>query len=133
MTRVRLGNDKTVAFIPTIDAAKAMAFYRDVLGLTLAREEMPFAVIFEVNGSALRLSVVGELQPASWTIFGWEVPNVLATVRALESSGVQFERFAEMNQNDDRIWNSPTGAQVAWFKDPDGNVLSVSGYGEEGL
>ena len=121
-----LGRHNIIAFVPIVNIAKAKTYYGDVLGLTLAREEMPFALVFNANGTMLRLAIVGQLSPAPWTVLGWEVPDIDNAVRKLQSSGVRFERFAQMDQDDQGIWNSPNGARVAWFKDPDGNVLSLS-------
>jgi catechol 2,3-dioxygenase-like lactoylglutathione lyase family enzyme len=121
-----LDRHNIIAFIPIVHVAKARTFYVDVLGLRLAREEVPFALVFDANGIMLRLAIVDELVPAPWTVLGWEVPDVETAVRELESSGVRFERFAQLDQDEHGIWNSPNGARVAWFKDPDGNVLSLS-------
>lgn len=123
---IHLSRRNIVAFLPTVDAAKAKVFYGEVLGLPLLREEMPFALVYDANGIMLRLVIVPELSPAPWTILGWEVPDISATVLKLESSGVRFERYDHMKQDEHGIWNSPNGAKVAWFKDPDGNVLSLS-------
>lgn len=125
-----LGRHSIIAFIPIVNVAKARAFYRDVLGLNLAREEMPFALVFNANGTMLRLAIVAELCPAPWTVLGWEVPDIDTAVHNLQSRGVRFERFAQMDQDEHGIWNSPNGARVAWFKDPEGNVLSLSEHSE---
>ncbi len=117
-----------VAFVPIVNAAQAKTFYGDVLGLPLVGEEMPFALVFDANGIMLRLVILSELAPAPWTVLGWEVPDIEDTVRKLEASGVYFERYEHMQQDARGIWKSPNGAKVAWFKDPDGNVLSVSEF-----
>lgn len=123
---VRLGQHDIIAFVPIVDVAEARAFYRDLLGLTLLHEEMPFALVFDANGTMLRLAIVGELSPAPWTVLGWQVSDIDAAVENLSARGVHFERFPQMGQDEQGIWNSPSGARVAWFKDPDGNVLSIS-------
>ncbi len=78
----------------------------------------------------LRLGMAKELPPAHGTVLGWQVPDISATVHELEEAGVRFERYGQMKQNERGIWTSPTGARVAWFKDPDGNILSVSEFPE---
>jgi catechol 2,3-dioxygenase-like lactoylglutathione lyase family enzyme len=122
-----LENAKIVAFAATRDAARARAFYRDTLGLTLV-EENSFALVFDANGTMLRVTPVPELTPAKYTVLGWEVPGIAATVKKLAAAGVVFSRFDGMNQDEDGIWTSPGGARVAWFSDPDGNVLSLTQF-----
>jgi catechol 2,3-dioxygenase-like lactoylglutathione lyase family enzyme len=119
-----------IAFVPIVNLAKATSFYRDTLGLRLVQDEAPFALVFDANGIMLRLTPVGELSPAPWTVLGWEVAEIKNAVRELTSSGVRFERYEQMKQDEHGIWTSPTGAMVAWFKDPDGNVLSISEHSE---
>jgi catechol 2,3-dioxygenase-like lactoylglutathione lyase family enzyme len=124
-----LGGSKLVAFAPTVDPAKARAFYEGVLGLRLVADEKPFALVFDANGIMLRVTTVHELKPQQFTILGWHVADIEATVDRLSAAGVTFERFKGMNDADPRgIWNSPSGARIAWFKDPDGNVLSVTEF-----
>jgi catechol 2,3-dioxygenase-like lactoylglutathione lyase family enzyme len=93
-------------------------------------EEPPFALVFEANGIMLRLGMAKELPPAHGTVLGWQVPELTVTVKDLQQAGVRFERYAGMDQDDLGIWTSPTGARVAWFKDPDGNILSISEHPE---
>jgi catechol 2,3-dioxygenase-like lactoylglutathione lyase family enzyme len=124
-----LGGSKLVAFAPTTDAAKARAFYEGVLGLRLISDEKPFALVFDVGGTMLRVTTVHELKPQQFTILGWSVDNIETTVDRLVAEGVEFNRYKGMNDSDPRgIWNSPSGARVAWFKDPDGNVLGVTQF-----
>jgi len=124
-----LGNCELVAFAPTIDPEKARAFYEGVLGLQLVADEKPFALVFNANGTMLRVTTVHELTPHPFTVLGWHVPNIEATADRLAAAGVEFNRYKGMNDSDPRgIWNSPSGARVAWFKDPDGNVLSVTEF-----
>jgi hypothetical protein len=93
-------------------------------------EEPPFALVFEANGIMLRLGMAKKLLPAHGTVLGWQVPEIAATVESLGQAGVRFERYEGMAQDELGIWTSPTGAKVAWFKDPDGNILSVSEHPE---
>ena len=126
-----LGGSEAIAFAPTTDPAKARAFYEGVLGLRLVSDEQPFALVFDANGTMLRVTVVPELTPQPFTILGWRVANIEATVDRLASAGAEFQRYKGVNDSDPRaIWNSPSGARVAWFKDPDGNVLSVTEFPE---
>lgn len=103
-----------------------MKFYRDTLGLPLVSEELPFALVFDAHGTMLRVTVVEKVVSASYTVLGWQVPNIVAAAKALTQAGVRFERYSGMQQDELGIWPSPGGASVAWFKDPDGNTLSIS-------
>ncbi len=116
---------KLVAFTAVSDAARARAFYRDVLGLKLISED-GFAIVFDAHGTTLRVSLVKEVVAAPYTVLGWGVADIAAAVKGLSAAGVQFERYPWMEQDDLGIWSAPGGARVAWFKDPDGNLLSVS-------
>ena len=117
-----------VAFVPTRNPRTARAFYEHVLGLEFISED-PFALVFNANGVTVRIadvSSVRDFKPAPFTILGWQVPSAEAAVRDLQAKGVAFERFPGMQHSQTGIWTSPSGAKVAWFKDPDGNVLSVT-------
>jgi catechol 2,3-dioxygenase-like lactoylglutathione lyase family enzyme len=122
----RLAKYNIIGFVSIVDVARAKEFYRDTLGLRLVMEEPPFALVFDANGIMLRLGMAKELPPAHGTVIGWQVPDIVASVKDLAEAGVRFERFAGMSQDDLGIWTSPTGAKVAWFKDPDENILSLS-------
>ena len=123
-----LGADKIVAFVATRDTDRARAFYRDTLGLHLVAEQLPFALVFDANGTTLRVTIVHEIVVAPYTVLGWEVADIAATARKLADAGVKLERFPGMSQDESGVWTSPGGARVAWFKDPDGNVLSVTEF-----
>jgi catechol 2,3-dioxygenase-like lactoylglutathione lyase family enzyme len=125
-----LGKCNIVGFISIVDVDRAKEFYRDTLGLRLVSEEPPFAIVFEAHGIMLRLGMAKELPPARGTVLGWQVPDIVAAVRDLERAGVRFERYDFVKQDDLGIWTTPTGAKVAWFKDPDGNTLSLSEHPE---
>ena len=120
-----LKDKSVVTFIVTKDAARARQFYEDVLGLTFV-EDTPFALLFDAHGIQLRVTRVEELTPSPHTVLGWDVGDVPAAVKQLGGKGVTFERYEGFGQDDDGIWSSPDGTKVAWFKDPDGNLLSVS-------
>ena len=125
-----LGNYNIIGFVTIVDVPRAKDFYQNTLGLRLIQEEPPFALVFEANGIMLRLGMAKERPPAHGTVLGWQVPEIAAIVRSLAQAGVRFERYGGMDQDELGIWTSPTGAKVAWFKDPDGNTLSVSEHPE---
>ena len=121
-----LASSSLVAFVGVCDPDRAKRFYRDTLGLRLVSEELPFALVFDVQGTMLRVTVVPEVKPAKFTVLGWKVPDIQAAVSSLEEEGVEFQRYAGLQQDGLGIWTSPRGARVAWFHDPDGNILSVT-------
>ena len=125
-----LGSYNIIGFVTIVDVERAKAFYRDTLGLRLVSEEPPFALVFQANGIMLRLGMGKERPPVQGTVLGWQVPDIAAAVKDLIEAGVSFERYGFMKQDELGIWTSPTGAKVAWFKDPDGNVLSLSEHPE---
>jgi catechol 2,3-dioxygenase-like lactoylglutathione lyase family enzyme len=121
-----LASEKIIGFVPISDAARAKSFYADKLGLKFVSEDS-FAVVFDANGNMIRLTRMKEVQPQAFTILGWQVSDIVATVQGLQANGVTFERYGDFLQQDELgIWNAPGGTRVAWFKDPDGNTLSVS-------
>jgi catechol 2,3-dioxygenase-like lactoylglutathione lyase family enzyme len=125
-----LGRYNVIGFVTIVDVERAKAFYRDTLGLRLLSEEPPFALVFDANGIMLRLGMGKELPPVKGTVLGWQVPDAATAVKDLMQAGVQFERYGFMKQDELGIWTTPTGAKVAWFKDPDGNLLSISEHPE---
>jgi catechol 2,3-dioxygenase-like lactoylglutathione lyase family enzyme len=120
-----LGDADLVAFLATADAARARDFYENALGLRLV-EDGPFALVLDTGGVTVRVQKVERVSPPSGTALGWSVPDVDAVVRGLGARGVEFLRYERLDQNELGIWESPSGARVAWFTDPDGNVLSVT-------
>ena len=120
-----LGSTNIVAFVPITDGEKARAFYEGVLGLRFISDD-GFATVFEANGIRIRAAKMKEVKPAQFTVLGWEVSGIEDKVRALQAKGVKFEVFGFFKQDELGIWTAPTGDKVAWFKDPDGNILSVS-------
>jgi catechol 2,3-dioxygenase-like lactoylglutathione lyase family enzyme len=123
---------KPIAFVGVKDAEAARAFYGGTLGLRLRKDELPFALVYDAGGFMLRVTPAGELRPVKFTVLGWEVPDLEAGVRELQGRGVVFERFGGgMQQDELGIWTAPGGgARVAWFKDPDGNTLSLSQHSD---
>jgi len=120
-----LHSSPLTAFLATTNPAKSCAFYCDLLGLPLL-EDTPFALVLQAPNATLRIQKVKTFTPHPFTSLGWNVDNIRATARELQSKGIQFERFDGMTQDDLAIWLSPSGAQVCWFKDPDGNILSLT-------
>jgi catechol 2,3-dioxygenase-like lactoylglutathione lyase family enzyme len=123
-----LGSTDIIAFVPTRSPEKARAFYEKTLGLRFVSDDQ-FALVFDANAVMLRVvnvSGVREFKPAPFTILGWSVDDIARTVKDLHEKGVSFERYEGMQQDKLGVWSSPSGAKVAWFKDPDGNVLSVT-------
>jgi catechol 2,3-dioxygenase-like lactoylglutathione lyase family enzyme len=114
-----------MGFIPTTDFTRARAFYVDLLGLTLVSED-DFAIEVKSGGTHIRITEVGDLTPHPFTILGWRVDDIVAEVRELAAKGLAFERYSWAKQDEHGIWTAPGGAQVAWFRDPDGNTLSLS-------
>ena len=120
-----LGTTNIVAFVPTRDADKSRAFYEGLLGLRFIKDD-GFALVLDANGIMIRVAKVPEFNPAQFTILGWQVSEIEKVVQALQKKGVHFEVFGFFKQDELGIWTAPTGDKVAWFKDPDGNILSVS-------
>ena len=120
-----LGECEVIAFTQTTVPERAKVFYRDVLGLKL-EEENPFALVFAAGGTMVRVQKVRAFSPLPCTALGWRVGDIVSLVRELSTRGVVFERFAGMPQDEAGVWTSPDGARIAWFKDPDGNVLSLT-------
>jgi catechol 2,3-dioxygenase-like lactoylglutathione lyase family enzyme len=122
-----LNRSRLMAFVATAKPDEARRFYREVLGLTLT-EEGPFALVFDAHGTMLRVQKVEACTPHAHTALGWHVDDIRGTIRSLEQRGVHFERYAGMPQDESGVWTTPDGASVAWFKDPDGNVLSLTQF-----
>ncbi len=120
-----LSKEKLKAFIPTRDSERAKAFYQGVLGLTLNSED-DYGMELDANGTPLRIAKVPEFAPYPFTVLGWIVEDIAERVSALQAQGVKFERFGFFEQDELGIWTAPGGTKVAWFKDPDGNLLSFN-------
>jgi catechol 2,3-dioxygenase-like lactoylglutathione lyase family enzyme len=120
-----LPTSELIAFMPTTNLAAARVFYEKGLGLPIAGES-PIACTFDANGTTLRVIAVETIAPAPYTVLGWNVTDIEASIRELVSRGVVFEDFDGVEQDELGVWRSPGGARVAWFKDPDGNTLSLT-------
>ena len=119
-----LGSTNIVAFVPTKDPVKAKAFYEGVLGLRFVKDD-GFALVMDANGIMVRIAKA-EFTPAPFTILGWQVNDIEKMAAEMQAKGVRFERFGFFEQDQLGIWTAPGGDKVAWFKDPDGNTLSIS-------
>lgn len=118
-----------MAFVGATDLERAKRFYRDVLGMDFRVDE-GFAAVFDSGGTMLRISKVEAVAEARYTVLGWEVKDIGETVRVLLKRGVIFERYPQFGVQQDElgIWTAPDKTKVAWFKDPDGNILSVTEF-----
>ena len=120
-----LADAALVGFLPSDDLERSRRFFVEVIGLTLVEHD-EFACIFDVNGTELRVTLVQPFARPAHTVLGWRVADIVATVRALSARGVHFERHEGLTQDEWGIWDAPSGYRVAWFKDIDGNTLSLS-------
>ena len=123
-----LGSHKIMAFAPTLDANKARLFYEGVLGLRVLSQDN-FALAFDANGIMLRVTnVPSSFKPQPFTILGWQVPDIAKSVSELKQKGVHFESYGMPTQDAEGIWTAPGGAKIAWFKDLEGNILSLTQF-----
>ena len=124
-----LGTAKIMAFVATMDFGRARTFYEGTLGLRLVADD-PFALVFDANGTLLRVQKVRQVMPAPYTALGWVVSDIRGAIVALGKKGVAFERFTipAFPQDELGIWTADDGKKVAWFKDPDGNTLSLTQF-----
>jgi catechol 2,3-dioxygenase-like lactoylglutathione lyase family enzyme len=120
-----LADKELKAFVPTVKPGEAKLFYRDILGLQLLSKD-DYALEFNANGVLLRVIIVPELKPHPFTALGWNVGDMAAIIQALNKKGVFCEKYGFLEQDELGIWTAPGGAKVAWFTDPDGNVLSLT-------
>jgi catechol 2,3-dioxygenase-like lactoylglutathione lyase family enzyme len=117
---------KPVTFIMTRDRKASAAFYRDVVGLTPGQDD-PFAAVFDLGGAILRITEIPDWSAGPHPALGWHVADIEASVRALTANGVTMTIYPGFGQDALGIWTAPGGsAKVAWFNDPDGNVLSLT-------
>src|SRR5215813_10762449 len=122
-----LGSCEVIAFGATAQPAKAKDFYENTLGLHLVADE-PFSLVFDANGTMLRIAKVQVVNPARHTILGWMVPDLRSAVTELAAKGIAFERYEGLPQDELGICSFPGGSEVAWFRDPDGNKLSLTQF-----
>jgi catechol 2,3-dioxygenase-like lactoylglutathione lyase family enzyme len=123
--RKMLAASKIVGFVPTKDAVKARNFYEGKLGFQFISDD-PFALVVQAGETRIRIAKVPDFTPAPFTVLGWEVSNIEEMAAWLQKQGVTFEKYPWVQDKESGIWAAPSGDKVAWFKDPDGNVLSIS-------
>ena len=122
-----LDDARLIAFVPTTDLPRARAFYAETLGLRVI-DESPYACVFDANGTMLRLTPVRKLSKVRYTVLGWGVVDIAETVATLTAAGVAFVSYRGMDVDEAGVWTAPGGDRVAWFEDPDGNLLSVTQF-----
>jgi catechol 2,3-dioxygenase-like lactoylglutathione lyase family enzyme len=119
-----LATARITSFVGVSDLDAAELFYGDVLGLPL-RDARPFALVADTGVTQLRITAVEAVRAAPYSVLGWQVEDIEGTVDELVAKGVQFTRYDGMEQDDRGLWTAPSGARIAWFRDPDGNNLSL--------
>jgi len=120
-----LGAATVTAFLATTNGPRAREFYATTLGLSLQTDD-EFALAFDAGGIELRIQKVEAFDPQPFTALGWRVGNIGKTISALTRKGIRFERYPFLEQDEQGVWQAPSRARVAWFKDPDGNLLSLT-------
>ena len=119
-----LESAELVAFVGSRDLEVSARFYGGVLGLA-AIESSPHAEVFESNGTHVRVTRVEHVAPAPYTVLGWKVDDIVVAIGALAAAGVIFNRYDGLAQDEHGVWTAPGGSRIAWFSDPDGNILSL--------
>jgi len=122
-----LGSAQPTAFLATTESRRAATFFGETLGLRRVSEDA-FALVFDLHGVELRIQKVEQLTPQPFTVLGWQVRNLSASIESMIARGVVFESFPGLTQDARGVWQAPSGARVAWFRDPDGNLLSIAEY-----
>ena len=122
-----LESARAIAFVPATDLGRARNFYEGVLGLEVL-DVSGFACVFRVGGATLRVALVGTFSPQPFTVFGWAVGGISETMAGLAARGVEFLRYEGMDQDPAGVWTTPGGDRIAWFRDPEGNVLSLTQF-----
>ena len=120
-----LSAGKLIGFVPTTDSTRSRKFYEGKLGFRFLSDDQ-FALVMQAGESMIRIAKAGKFTPAQYTVMGWEVTDIETTVKWLTGRGVIFEKYPFVQDQEHGIWTTPNGDKVAWFKDPDGNVLSLS-------
>jgi catechol 2,3-dioxygenase-like lactoylglutathione lyase family enzyme len=117
---------RLVAFLPAADYGRARSFYVDQLGCEFISQDQ-FALVLRSGGNMVRITKIDNFKPGPHTVLGWEVSDIERAVAELVGKGIAFEKYPWVQDDSGRgIWTAPGGDRVAWFKDPDGNVLSLS-------
>jgi catechol 2,3-dioxygenase-like lactoylglutathione lyase family enzyme len=121
-----------IAFVTVSSAHHALHFYRDTLGLQMV-EETPYAIVFDCSGVMLRVAINpppegGALEPAGYTVLGWQVADIASTIGSMLAKGIKFQQYGFIPQDELGVWTTPGGDRIAWFADPDGNILSLTQF-----
>jgi catechol 2,3-dioxygenase-like lactoylglutathione lyase family enzyme len=124
---IMLSNSDLISFAATSNAPLARKFYEETLGLKFLSDDQ-FALVFGANGTMLRIQIVDEVNPHRYTALGWKVADIKSEVQTLSQRGVHFARYEGMDQDENGIWTAPSKAKIAWFTDPDGNILSLTEF-----
>ncbi|MBY0565390.1 MAG: VOC family protein [Hyphomonadaceae bacterium] len=119
-----LASSTLTSLIGTAKPAAAKAFYGDVLGLRFVIDD-GFAAIFETKNARIRVSTTPSVVPAPYAVLAFDVDDIDKTIDALAAKGVVFARFPFLVQDGKGVWAAPDGTKVAWFHDPDLNLLSL--------
>jgi predicted enzyme related to lactoylglutathione lyase len=122
-----LGAAPVIGFVPSLDLTRSCAFYADVLGLSL-EEVTPYACVLRGGSTMVRVTRVESLHPQPFTVLGWQVDDICGVVAGLDAAGLDFVRYEGMDQDSAGVWTTPGGDRVAWFSDPDGNILSLTQF-----
>lgn len=121
-----LNDQEIISFLATSNVKESRSFFEKI-GLELV-EETEFAVVYAGANGQLRIQKVEEFTPHPYTVLGWKVDAIETAVGELMKKGVIFEKYDRLSQDFNAIWTSPSGAKIAWFKDPDGNLISLTQY-----
>jgi catechol 2,3-dioxygenase-like lactoylglutathione lyase family enzyme len=116
-----------IAFAAATDLDRSREFYQGTLGLRLV-EQNPYACVFDVRGTMLRVTAVAEVATPGYTVLGWRVDDIDEVIAGLSAKGVTFSRYEGMDQAGNGVWTTPAGDRIAWFTDPDGNTLSLTQF-----
>lgn len=122
-----LGTAKLAGFVGTTNAEAARDFYENKLGLKFVSDEQ-YALLFDSGGTRLRVQKVHKVPAIEYTALGWNVTDIETVVAGLKANGVEFEHYPWMPDPESDIMIFDGGAKVAWFRDPDGNILSLDQY-----
>jgi catechol 2,3-dioxygenase-like lactoylglutathione lyase family enzyme len=120
-----LASGKMVGFVPSTDYDRTRAFYEGKLGFDFVSVD-PYALVMSAGGQKIRMAKVPNFTPLQGTLLGWEVQDIQAVASWLRDRGVTLEKYPFAQDGELGIWTAPSGDKVAWFKDPDGNILSIA-------
>jgi catechol 2,3-dioxygenase-like lactoylglutathione lyase family enzyme len=119
-----LANAVVTALVGTMQKDASTAFYRDTLGLKFVTDD-GFAAVFEGKNARVRVSRVPAIAPAQYAVLAFQIDDIEKTIDGLAAKGVVFQRYGFFVQDARGVWSAPDGTKVAWFHDPDLNLLSL--------